>query len=563
VRGAALLAAALYLGCVAASWDKPLVGDLVPYLWWARSIVETGVPLTVFNPDDEPYPGNLHPPLYPYLIAVSFRLFGDGVRSAVYVNLLAFIATLGLTVLLARRVAGNARAGWLTALLLLVHPFVIQSTLLVDTDTSILPLAMLGYVVLLLAMPAPLTAARLLVLGLAFGLCLWTKFATPLILPVVTGLLLALRGRPASGAAAGATIGAVGLAFFIGTHYVFALVTGLDPWEPMAWPLSKAGQDLGGNVHSWLGNILPTLKTDLLWYTPAFVALVGLASVARIARYRRERSLREEDFIWLLGWLIYLTYTVVIPTDGRPRYKSITLFLFAIPVAGLLAEALDRIVWTRRTLVLGGTAVAVALAYYAAQPELIATATLMTGTATMGARVTLLAVHVLPIVLTGLLVFGARPAGPPAAALGLLVIFGSAAVAIDVKQARSPSPHNLFGIGLSGFAESVEFVRANARRDELLFSFMDLPYYTGNPFYRYVEVTPTRRYIDVDRLRGILARRDVKYWVFEIHRLRGAPEMYARPEVQAFLAQEFCLLRRFGNYYIYGVRRAGLCNRSS
>ncbi len=556
---AVLLGAGLFSACVVASWDKPLVGDMVPYLWWARSIVETGVPLTVFNPDDAPYPGNLHPPLYPYLVAASFQLFGDGVRSAVLVNLAAFVATLGLTFALARRLAGDLRAGWLSVLLLLVHPLAIQGTLLPDTDTSLVPLGMLAYVWLFLRLPAPLSAGSLGLLGLAFGLCLWTKFATPLILPAVTGLVVALRERPVTGLATGAATGALGLAFFVGTHALFARAAGLDVWAPMAWPLSKAGQDLSGNIHSWLTNILPTLKTDLLWYTPAFVVLVGLAFATRISRYLRERAGRDEDVVWLLGWLIYLIYTVVIPTDGRPRYKSITLVLFAIPVAGLLAGALDRIAWTRRSLALAGAATAVAGLYYGAQPELIGTATLMAGTATTGAKLTLLAVHVLPLGLTGLLTVGGRRPRAPAVALAGLVLFSGAAVAIDVKQARAPSPHNLFGIGLSGFTESVEFIRTHARRDDLLLSFLDLPYYTRNPFYKYAEVTVDRRYIDTDRLRELLGRRDVKYWVFETHRLRWPPEMYATPAVQALLAEEFCLLRRYGNYHVYGRQRAGLC----
>ena len=203
----------LYLGCVAASWDKPLVGDLVPYLWWARTIVETGVPLIVFNPDEPPYPGNMHPPLYPYLIAASFRLFGDGVRSSIYVNLAAFFGTLALTAAVAWRLGASAAGVGLVVAVLLIHPFAIQSTLLTDTDTSILPLAMLGYTLLLLATWRRMTPAMAILLGLAFGGCLWTKFATPLILPVVTALYLALRGwapfggtRPGRSAAVSASV---------------------------------------------------------------------------------------------------------------------------------------------------------------------------------------------------------------------------------------------------------------------------------------------------------------------------------------------------------------------
>jgi hypothetical protein len=564
---AVLLLACLgvFLGCLAASWDKPLVGDMVPYLWWARTIVETGVPLIVFNPDEPPYPGNMHPPLYPYLIALSFQLFGDGVRSSIYVNLVAFLATLALTAALGHRLGLPGAGVAVLVALLLIHPFAIQSTLLTDTDTSILPLAMLAYVLLLLALVGRLTSARVVLLGGMFGVCLWTKFATPLILPFVTALYVTLRagrgGAPSrlgAGARAGAVILVVGVGFFVATHALFALGTGLSPWEPMAWPATKARADLSGNLGRLFADVAATLKTDVLWFTPPFALLVLMALALRLRRLARARQGHPVDLVWLLALGIYLTYTVIIPTDGRPRYKTVTLILFALAAAVTLGEELERRRWDWWARIGAAAGLLALLVYYAWLPEPIGTAALLSTTGDTAAKVRVALAHALPLGLAALGLTAVRWRREVVVAT-LLLVFAATAVATDIKQARAASPHNLFGFGLDGFEETVAYVQASTHRGEIIFSFSDLPYYTGNGFYNYSTIANGRRVIDVERLRRLAARRGVRLFAFEIHPLRFGPELFATPEVQAFLREDFCLQRRFGNHYVYGSRQAGLC----
>jgi 4-amino-4-deoxy-L-arabinose transferase-like glycosyltransferase len=548
---------ALFLGCVAVSWDKPLVGDMVPYLWWARAIVETGAPVIVFNPDDPPYPANMHPPLYPYLVALSFRLFGDGVRSSIYVNLAAFLATVVVTGVIARRLGAPPGAIALIVAVLLVHPFAIQSTLLTDTDTSILPLAVMGYTLLLLTVKDRMTLAVTLLLGLSFGVCLWAKFTTPLALPVVTALFLGLRGQPGPGLRAGAAILITGVAFFLGTHAAFAAATGLSPWEPIAWPATKARADLTGNLGSAFANVVATLKTDILWYTPPFVLLVLMALAWRARRYLRERVVEGVDLVWLLGWVVYLTYTVIIPTDGRPRYKTITLVLFTLASGVTLGQEAARF-RTSRWIGLGAATVLAALvAYYAWLPEPIAAATLLSATADTAAKLRLIALLAVPAVLPLAGLAALRKWS--AAVAWLLLALVATAIVSDVKQARAAAPHNLFGFGLAGFEETVAYVRSATRPGDIIFSFSDLPYYTRNRFYNYSVLRDGRRIIDVERLRLLAAAHDIRLLVFEIHPLRFGPALFAPREVQDFLRTDFCLLRRFGNHYVYGRRQAGLC----
>ena len=549
---------ALFLGCVAASWDKPLVGDMVPYLWWARAIVETGRPVIVFNPDDPPYPANMHPPLYPYLVALSFKMFGDSVRSSIYVNLVAFLATVLVTAAIARRLGTPPGGIALIVAVLLVHPFAIQSTLLTDTDTSILPLAVMGYTLLLLTLKDRMTLTVTLVLGLSFGVCLWTKFTTPLALPVVTALFLGLRGQPTLGLRAGAAILVSGVAFFLGSHAVFAAATGLSPWEPIAWPATKARADLTGNLASAFANVAATLKTDVLWYTPPFVLLMLAAFAWRVRRYRREGVVEGVDLVWLLGWVVYLTYTVIIPTDGRPRYKTITLVLFALASGVTLGEVATRL---RRGRWIGfGAAIVLAalVAYYAWLPEPIAAATLLSATADTAAKLRLSALLAVPVVLP-LAVLAALRKWPPVLAWLLLALVATATVS-DVKQARAAAPHNLFGFGLEGFEQTVSYVRGVTHPGDIIFSFSDLPYYTRSRFYNYSVLSNGRRTVDVERLRQLAAAHDVRLLVFEIHPLRFGPALFASRDVQDFLRADFCLLRRFGNHYVYGRRQAGLCS---
>lgn len=553
---AVALAAALFAACVVASWDKPIVGDLIVYPWWARAVLERGVPVAHFNPDEPPYPGNLHPPTYPYLLALGFRLLGERPRSAVAVNVACFAVMLALLAGLARRASASPLAPLVAVALVLVHPFAIQSVLLTDIDTTILPVAVVGYALAFLAVRDRLDARRTVALGLAFGLALWTKFTTPLALPAVTALFLAAEGRMRDAVRAGAGVAAVGLGFFAVTNLAYGAATGLDPFPMVGVASTKAREEVGKNVAALFAEVVSTLKTDLIWYGAPFAALVLAACLWRLAAAWRDRRPAAVDFPLALGLAVWAAYTLVIPTDGIPRYKSVSVPLLAVAVAGFLAHGLERSPLRRPALVAIFAWLGALLLYYLALPEIVLTATELAPTGDGTTKLLLMAAFVAPLPLLAVaLVLGRRLPRARAAVAAAVVVFVAASVATDVKQAMAESPHNFFGIGQRGFRETVAWLERHARRDEIFLSYKDVPYYTRNRYYLYAVYGPEGRGVDLERIERILQRRDVAWWVLEDNPVRWR-DARLDARLRGFIEARFELAARFGDFHIY-KRRPG------
>ncbi|MBI3637926.1 MAG: glycosyltransferase family 39 protein [Candidatus Rokubacteria bacterium] len=550
------LALTVGVGCIVASWDKPIVGDLIVYSWWARGALETGVTGAVFNPDEGLYPGNLHAPTYSYLLAAGFGLFGDRPRSAILVNLACFGATLALLRALARRLSPAPEiAVWMTWTLVLVHPFSLQSVLLTDTDTTLVPVAILGYSLVLLRNLDRMSPRRVMLLGLVFSACLWSKFTTPLILPAMTMLFFLLRGQIVGGIRDTAIITATGAAGYVVTDYIFSRVTGLAPFAAVGVASGKFQDQLGTQLAAKLGNMMATLKTDFVWLGLPFVILVALALVERAQRYARERSVHDADFIAVLAVSTYVVYTVAVPTGGIPRYKSVTFPLFALLVGDLLARLLARATVSWRAVATAVAVTALTAWYYAGLPEIVLTATeLSAREPSASPKLALVAAFALPVV--GLAAVAAvvwRRLDRRAIAWACVVVLAPLAVVTDVKQARAEGPSNFFGIGQTGFRDTVVYLKTHARRDEMFFSYKDVPYYTRNQYYLYFRYAGSRRAVDLDRLAPILERRNVGWWIIEDSPVRFGDVTFDAP-ARAFLDRNFVPAAAFGEFRIYRRR---------
>lgn len=548
-------AAAVHLGSVVASWNKPIVGEFIGFSQMARAIVETGRPLVRLNPDQVLYADTVHPPTYPYLLALAFKVLGERTRSAVLLNLACLGLSLVLLALITREVSPHPGAvAAIASSLLLVHPFMIQGSLFTAIDTSILLPAMLAYSWWFLRAVDAMTPRRLGLLALLFGLALWTKFTTPLVLPAATLGFYLLRGEVRRGLRVSAVVAAGGVLFFLVTYYAVARWAGLTPLGAVEIAWVQGSGEIGKNLAGRLRDILPTVKTDLIWFTPPFLALAGLAFARRAREYARERRAAKIDFLLLTAALVYLAYTLIIPSDGIPRWKIVMIPPLALAIGAMLAGGTER---TTAGAPAGGWVLAAALValYYWAQPEMIASATLLSATSAPVRKVGLMLLYLLPVagaLGAGLLWRGARRL--PGTSAALLAVFLGLALTTDARHALADGTHAFWGIGQRGFQETIAYLRERARRDEVIFAYYDVAHYARNPAYTDHVSVAGRQTVDVERLRQIMIRRRVAFWVFEDNPLRWRRGLHASPEVAAFLQERWVLTARFGDFLVYENR---------
>jgi 4-amino-4-deoxy-L-arabinose transferase-like glycosyltransferase len=346
----AVVAALAYLVLVGRQLGRPLMYDDANFALAARSVAETGLPFG--NQGWMSERGDFsqreqwalwHPPLYIYLDGFVARVGGWTPPVLRVVGVVGGLATAVLTYLLAGDLtrgppATKRVAGGVAVALVLLCPLVIQSTLILDIDfTVLLPLTLLFLFLYLRFEDSPWTWLWLAPL---FALLLWTKMTNPVPLVGVVYVWQALRGQFARAILQSATIGLGGAALFglswltIGTWLGFPLDmpfgVNLVQWQDSAQVARRAYRSVGAFFEG--------LQSSVMWLGPGLVCL-GLAGVViRTAQLARTWQVRRADL--LIGVLAVLVLGYVNKTAGwLPKYQVAMAPLLACLAAPLLAWA--------------------------------------------------------------------------------------------------------------------------------------------------------------------------------------------------------------------------------
>ncbi len=211
---AAVAAAAAYflLGHI----NAPLVADEPQFVDIAASLAKAARPWAYSGSTWHPVLS--HPQLYHALLAVPVALAGTVPAAGRVVGVLCFFAAGVVLWLTARRVTGERWGPFLAVLLYGLHPLALQSALLVEIDTALLPLFAVLFVWFLAGRDFALGGAGRLGAGLLFGVALMAKFTTPPLFLLALAAYYVLARRPRELARLG-LVAAVGVGLFA-AYYV-------------------------------------------------------------------------------------------------------------------------------------------------------------------------------------------------------------------------------------------------------------------------------------------------------------------------------------------------------
>lgn len=359
-----LLVALVFAGiAAAAALHRPLIFDEAEFRLVAAGISRHGVPMSVAGEDaflrngaaPGAYLGLWHPPLYTYLLAVSYALGGSvSDASTRAVGMLANAITLLLTAVLALRALGGrlnespARtvAPWLVALLLVANPFFVQGALYADIDTALLPVLTVAWCGAMWSaeLRTPLRPAVWAGLIALSALLFWTKLTTPPICFAALGAwLLVQREWPAFrrlvviGAAAGALFAITWLAYAWSAHV---------PWDFFVRYtfINKASQY--ARVHFEAARIVTSSARTVLWLTPS-LAILTLLGVTAVMRAGRAGVMGLAALSWSLAAVITVAYSV---WYGAEVTKYIVPVVPLLALAAGIALAPEASTWSRRTM---------------------------------------------------------------------------------------------------------------------------------------------------------------------------------------------------------------------
>ena len=167
----------LYCFIAVNALQKPIVGGE----WWnhsaAESILANGKPLPFGLFHDQKKELLLqHPPLYLYLVALSYKVFGNGDIQARLIGVFIYLLMLPLLYKATERMYPENKAAPVLALLFFgLHPLAIQGSFVIDIDNTVLMLSTtLFFYLFVMSVDLP-TTKRLAIVSLGFFAVLCTK----------------------------------------------------------------------------------------------------------------------------------------------------------------------------------------------------------------------------------------------------------------------------------------------------------------------------------------------------------------------------------------------------
>ena len=332
-----ILAVAGMVGFHLASIRQPLSQEELTWSFQLpQTILATGRPLSI---DGTAW--NDHPPLYVLLLAGVFAGFGVGEVQAralgLGLGLLTMVAFYNTVCILQKAHAPEVPLTPLALSLYLLHPLVLQSTLLVEPYTTLGPLAA-GLFGLYAVRLRNLGARREATFGgLLIAFLLWIKFYDALLLAAALVFVVTLNeGWHAALTRVGRVV-ALGLALFAVTWIPVSHALRMDATGPLTYlvdALRSRSLDVSlTRVVRW-----PREAAEAaLWASPVLMLVVPLVALACLRPRTRRPDLIGVQLLaaWGVAQLV-VPLLFVGPLYGFPKYQAPALVLL-LPVVALYA----------------------------------------------------------------------------------------------------------------------------------------------------------------------------------------------------------------------------------
>ena len=312
--------------------QRLFVADEIDFVKTAHGIATTGMPIYM-GAGNNIQMGLWHPTLYTNILAASFKFFGVHEWSARMISVLFTLLTLLVIYLIMRHLTFSNFSKVLAISIFLFNPLVVQGSLLVDIDNSVLMffIALFVYAYVKLDREKP---KNLLLLGILFAIALWAKIPTPPVLILSILIFHTLNREYKKGLWESIVIGLVGGIVFLATWILYCNLFDLPFLQPFMHNIGYVG--VGTNEIHFLLTHLWGFKNILFWTTPFFILLILIVSVSRAKIYLKNRKLEAIDFLVIVGLLIFLEYLLVgsYQTADFPRYFIPMMPMFSVAFAG-------------------------------------------------------------------------------------------------------------------------------------------------------------------------------------------------------------------------------------
>ena|GEM_PF-4323733 len=558
------------------SLDSPVNWDQVDFYAAAEASMKTGIPVYNIAVNIGEEVGLWHPPLYIYLMALSFKVFGVNIIAARLVGIVSLIISLILIRGIIRRIYPNRHSDIFCLFLLLtgLSPYIIQGTLLLDIDNTILTTLILLflYVYLTYRVNAPSvqtcrglihqTLSNHLLLALLFAILLWAKFTTPFVIPISIFIYHLINKRIKLALHGLFTIGGIGLIVFLLSFWAYCSHNNLPFDMAVSRNLGIAAGSLS-NFSNKAYDIIKKLGNFSFWLSPFYIVLLVMNIIWWLRKILLPNPRHPVNLVYLIAYLSFFGYLIIrMDAYYYPRYifpSVILINLLAsemvvnlLPATLALHASLNRQIWF---FLIGITLISTIFYLIFLVDPLLEFNNLKRGLSheSMPDVVKRIAAMVFMYLVPTLICIISLKKTEIKRLFGFLLILMMVAsyISLDIVQAQANYSTSYF-YGEEGFRETVKFLKDNLKEGEFFAArSRDLAVMSGKRFYIFDRLHP-------EDVSGILKNNDIKYLVLRdefyldgITSRNVFDDIMANKENNKIISENYALVKRYGFFRIY------------
>ena len=564
------------------SFNSPVNWDQANFYGAAETLVHSGTLRFNVSENTGEEIGLWHPPLYIYLMALSFKIFGVNLISARLVGAISLIISLLLIRFILKSLYPEKYQDvFIIALLLTgLSPYVIQGTVLLDIDNTILTTLMLLFLYIYIRHVCLSSGFMChLLLALLFAILLWAKFTTPFIIPVSIFIYHVINKRIKLALHGLFTIGGIGIIVFLLSFWVYCHYLNLPFEMAVHRNLNIAGGALFGFPDKAY-EIIKRIGNFSFWLSPFYIVLLIINLIWWVRRYLLPNPDHPVNFIYLIAYLSFLGYLLIrMDAYYYPRYVFPSVILINLLISEMVHNyTLARFeITTRMWLIIIGIILLSAMFYliFLKDPllefnNLKRTLSRDSIPGVIKRLLVIISIYLIPLVICAIIlkfrnfkieIFQSLCSfrmteesvilSEAKNLILILLISGTIAsnMNLNIVQARADYSRTYF-YGESGFWETVRFLKDNLKDDEFFASRnLDLAVMSGKRYYFFDRFHP-------ENLSGILKDSDIDYLVLRDEFYHdGMTSHNLFDDIMAkngkVISENYTLVARYGFFRIY------------
>lgn len=540
----------VFIALVFAQAGKKFVLDELDFPAVAKATSESWRPVYYRGEGTPEHIGLYHPPLYIYALASYIKLFGFSENTIRSFGLLCTLLTTFLTIGIASRLLTRERLQFFVPLfcgLYLLNPYTIANTTLPDIDQTVLPVLMTLFAFLLFE---ETTSNKLL--ALVFGLLLWAKLTTPLVLVPFAFIYWSIQGKsPVRSLLKSLAVFGSGAMLFFVSYWIYCKAVDLPlqyTFQFLLHSFTKGGDS--GGFDAFFSKIAQNFSNSpalVGWMTLPFVFLFVASTVMLGQRQMREWESRK--ILLLAGLSVFITVFycgLISPFGGFFKYPFPAFQFACLTVAfaitgGSKTEAASSTIGSLPIVAFALAAAVIQMTFWKDQSNMGLTSS---------PRNLALAALVLGILFGLALIYQAHAQkimyGALSIAVGVCLGMG---LGISRTQAIATYPTKYY-YGQRGIDETVAYLKEQLVPGEVIWSMKDVGFYSGNHYEEnygdFFSANGKERVLE-------LSKSKVRFFVGT--KQIGEDRIDVYQDIQAALDECCILVKNFGNYYIYKARR--------